>query len=457
MKFISDEDITRIKQTVANGQRGSTLNSDEDKRKLELKRLSDKRISGWTNTLESRRNARLKWKEENLAREEEKRKEIDRKEEALRNRLKEETIQRAKSLKFEENERVKMLRSQQLYTDVIETRECQVQEKEDSAKRQEIEKKKWHKQTLKTLKDEKERQQEQQKLLKIKAMENAQAMRKQKEEYEQAAERRKVKQLEEEKVLIEKIELENQKAAEELRRKKDEARKKARDDKAKLTLDLKHKRELERRAEEEEEKKRQREIERSAFIAKARADLELKHFKQKQEARKLLSDRASEELKIREKREVEIFIRDQKALQDKDREKREREEQQRMQLEKDIHDSRQKQIVNKLEQKRKEWETEMLMANEFEERCIAENAREKMKVAERRQRDIAYKRMQKEQIRISIENKELEKKEEIEQASQITKSLEKEDDLFREFALKEMERFQLQGKKTELLKKVLTI
>jgi hypothetical protein len=38
---------------------------------------------------------------------------------------------------------------------------------------------------------------------------------------------------------------------------------------------------------------------------------------------------------------------------------------------------------------------------------------------------------------------------------QVAKDLAEEDDLFREFALKEMERFRSKGKSTDLLKKVL--
>ena len=91
--------------------------------------MSDERASGWTDTLESKRESKLRWKQEVLDREEEKRQEIDKKEAEIRNKLRQQTIQKAKALQYEENERVRLLRSQQLYTDVIETRQQPLKEK----------------------------------------------------------------------------------------------------------------------------------------------------------------------------------------------------------------------------------------------------------------------------------------------------------------------------------------
>ena len=86
-----------------------------------MKILSAKRISGWTDTLESTREAKLQWKREVQEREEAKRKEIDKEEEVIKSEFRAAIIQRAKDLQYEEKEKVKFLRSQQLYTNVVET------------------------------------------------------------------------------------------------------------------------------------------------------------------------------------------------------------------------------------------------------------------------------------------------------------------------------------------------
>lgn len=90
--------------------------------------------------------------------------------------------------------------------------------------------------------------------------------------------------------------------------------------------------------------------------AEARSDLEVKHFKERQGDRKLLSDRASKELVMRVARDVEIFIRDQKAVEDKECVRKEEEARQHLELEKAVHESREKQMALKQEQKRKEKE-----------------------------------------------------------------------------------------------------
>ena len=61
--------------------------------------------------------------------EEAKRIEMDKAEEALRKKSLETILNRSKEMKYEENEKVRFLRSQQLYTEVIETRDEQLREK----------------------------------------------------------------------------------------------------------------------------------------------------------------------------------------------------------------------------------------------------------------------------------------------------------------------------------------
>ena len=73
----------------------------------------------------------------------------------------------------------------------------------------------------------------------------------------------------------------------------------------------------------EDEKRRQDDIARMSFLAIARAKLEIKHFEERQAMRKVLSDRATKELKLRSSREVEIFIKEQKAQESKENARKE--------------------------------------------------------------------------------------------------------------------------------------
>lgn len=65
--------------------------------------------------------------------------------------------------------------------------------------------------------------------------------------------------------------------------------------------------------------------------------------------------------------------------------------------------------------------------------------------------------MHEEQIAASVQKQAKDREAQLEEAMKVNKTLEAEDDLFRVFAMKEMERFQSQGKKTDLLKKVLIL
>jgi hypothetical protein len=223
----------------------------------------------------------------------------------------------------------------------------------------------------------------------------------------------------------------------------------------KLTMDVKIKKDQERANEMEDVEKRKRDIERSSFIAKTRSELEMKHFQEKQAVRKLLTERASKELEIRASREVEIFIRDQKVIEDRECARKEEETRQHLELEKAVHKSREEQITLKQEQKKKAKELDYALAKQCHTQSIADLARENNNETERRKQNMEYKRLQKEQTLVSIQNRAKCRQIELEEATAVKRTLDAEDNLFREFAMKEMDRFQLQGKQTDLLKKVL--
>jgi len=108
------------------------------------KELSDSRVENWPNTLAAQRKAKLDWKKESLQKEEAQRRKTDQEEATLQRKLRVDRIKKANQLMYEQTDKMKFLRSQQLYTDVIADRQDQVEflrNKNASIKEDE---KKWH-------------------------------------------------------------------------------------------------------------------------------------------------------------------------------------------------------------------------------------------------------------------------------------------------------------------------
>lgn len=381
--------------------------------------MSDERASGWTDTLESKRESKLRWKQEVLDREEEKRQEIDKKEAEIRNKLRQQTIQKAKALQYEENERVRLLRSQQLYTDVIETRQQQLKEKKQLGDKLKEEERHWHQRTITSFQVATENHKREQNALKERAIKNARAMVAQHIETERNSRMLQEKRMKEGKEIIRKVELDNKNSRKEKTRKKAQARQKAKEEMKKLALDVKKKEEEQNSLERADEEKRQRDIERSSFIAKGRKDLEVKHFEERQAARNLLSDQASKELEIRASKEVEIFIRDQKAQESKERARKEEEARKALELEKTVHESRKEQILLKEEKRRKEKEQNTAFVTQSTKQCLNELAREKKKEAETRNRNLKYRKLQEEQTSAAQQKQVAQRKDKLEEERKV--------------------------------------
>ena len=386
---------------------------------LHLKKLSEERVAGWADTLESKRKAKLRWKKEVLEREEAKRQEIDKKEEQLRNKIRQETIQRAKSLQYEEKERVRLLRSQQLYIDVVEKRQQQVKEKHDEFEKIKDEERMWHQRTMDSFQRATEKEKKENMIKKQKAIENAEAMAKQLDEANKLAQMQQQKRMEEEKALIRQIKEDNKNEEKEQMIRKVENRRKGKAEMEKIALDIKTKQETCRVAELADEQKRQKDIDRTTFIALARADLEVKHFEERQAARKLLSDKASKELESRAAREVELFIRDQKAQEQKAIRRQEEETRTALARKTAVHESRKQQIILKQEQSRKEKEADAILAAQCTKQCLKELAHEKKKEAERRKKNLKYRKLQEEQISTAKEKQALEKQKELQEVKKV--------------------------------------
>eukprot|EP00752_Nemacystus_decipiens_P009459 g8458.t1 len=106
-----------------------TPETDADARRRHLKKLSDERVSHWPNTLEAQRKNKENWKKEQEELVESKRRDIDKAEAFLQRQLRAETIKRANDKLYEQTGKMKLLRSNLLYAEVIETRKDQITEK----------------------------------------------------------------------------------------------------------------------------------------------------------------------------------------------------------------------------------------------------------------------------------------------------------------------------------------
>ena len=98
-------------------------------RKQELRQLSDEKTSKWPNTLEASRKKKESFLKDKEDREELRRQEIDRQEAEIRGKQRLDAITRANELLYEQTDRMKMLKSKKLYSDVLHNRAFQIEDK----------------------------------------------------------------------------------------------------------------------------------------------------------------------------------------------------------------------------------------------------------------------------------------------------------------------------------------
>jgi len=128
----SKAEIDRMKASVL----PSTENISSLLRKADLKQKSENRLKNWPNTLDALRKKKESFLKDREEQDEQRRQEIDKEEAAIRGAARTESIRKANELLYEQTDKMKMLRSQQLYADVIDTRYHQIDEKERKKKEQ---------------------------------------------------------------------------------------------------------------------------------------------------------------------------------------------------------------------------------------------------------------------------------------------------------------------------------
>lgn len=463
VRFISSNDIDRIKKSISKpceyGANTSTTNHQNSNisRREQLKQLSSKRVSGWSDTLESTREAKLKWKREVQEREEEKRKEIDKEEEEIKSKLRANVIKRAKGLQYEQKEKVTFLRSQQLYTDVVETRKKQVEEKKGREQRSNEEERKWYEHSIKMIQETERKDKEKSMLQKKKALENAETMKKQRVENENNKKINFQAQRNAEEDCIRKAQAENLALEEQHRQRKINLKNQSKKEMEEILSHIDSKNEEAQKNEMEDEKKRQSDIARMRNLAISRTNLGLKHFEERQAAGNLLSDRAAEEMKLNTSRRVETLIKEQKEQELKEITRKEEEERLKKVREKEIYKSRKEQLKLRELRSKREIDDEISIAKQYQKMSLEALAIEKKKEYELCQKHNKMREFQLQQIEENQRIRKQEKEEHLLEAKKMTEQLENEDYLFREFAKKEMQRFKEAGKKTNLLEKALII
>mmetsp|Transcript_6713 Transcript_6713/g.9881 ORF Transcript_6713/g.9881 Transcript_6713/m.9881 type:complete len:249 (+) Transcript_6713:36-782(+) len=234
-----------------------------------------------------------------------------------------------------------------------------------------------------------------------------------------------------------------------------EKRRQTKSEMAKMKLGRQRRQDEETKREHAEAKKRETQLAQISYITKARADLEKKHAKERQQRKEMLSNGSAAELERRSARELELFIKDKRIQDQKEQLKSDRELRKKQELEKVVHESRQVQIQLKLRNIENEKRHGILLAEEFKRVNIEEQEKERVEKIAQRQKSLELQRLQREQIEEERKEKIKRKEDELKREQQVTSLMTKENDFFKEFAMKEIELFKAQGKKTSIIESAL--
>lgn len=214
---------------------------------------------------------------------------------------------------------------------------------------------------------------------------------------------------------------------------------------------LKQQEEESRRKELEETRKCEEEVAKRRMLNQARADLEIKHFEEKQgmcfccqpssyycerlvlftkymlrstvhpipATRKLLSDRASEELKKRAMRECEIFERDVRLQQEREKGKADAAKRKVEQERVAIDESRRQQLQRQSQEKEADKKLGELYVKELARITAQQQDSEHKKKAAKRKQHSDLRKMQEQQIRENERRRAREKAEALKEEHQV--------------------------------------
>ena len=493
MVSISRSGLDRLLQANVDGFGNGSSSSHNTtlSRKEQLKQLSNTRVAGWTDTLAAKRKAKLDWKAAKARQKEDQRQIQDVKDVERRQRMRMDTLGNADRLLQEQTEKVRQFRSQQMLVETIDTRDTQLKEREEKNKQESAMEELWHMAVMENIHKSEQKSKKEMELEKKRSKDLAEDLKRQRDERETRIREHHHSKREEEVATIRQIAMDESAAEKAELQQKNERIIKAKAEMEKNQLLLKQRQEEARRKELEETRKCVEEVAQRNKISAARAELEIKHFEEKQgkicltwlvasylaratnefehilitlfshttysAMKKMLSDRASQELKQRAMRECEIFERDVRLRHQKEQEKAEAK---RKKLEKEritIDESRRKQLLCKQKDNEAERKLGDLYVKELARITAQQQDLERQKEQSNREKQIELRKMQQQQIREAEQRRANEKQKALEQETQVIYKLKKDDDIFKDFVAKEIENFKVQGKikRIALLEKTL--
>lgn len=439
--ILTHNELNRIRNSIL----PSTENNLRETKKQELKKLSAERVKNWPNTLEALRKKKESYLKEKEELEEIKRQEIDREEAELRRKTRIDAIERANNMIYEQTDQMKYLRSQELLSDVLYSRNYQLQEKKQRKENEKLKEKQHHEEILQQIQQEEEK--EKLKLLqKQKKMNEISISRKEQLDY--------VLKIKQQEILEQQLigkEL-KQKAIEQLEEEEKNKEKKLKfieENNLKILESNKELKLIKQRLldlENEEILKRENEIniiENRKLIRKA---LEIRKFEKAQKTRQQIIDAATKALEANNTREeirLEKQINELKIKQDLIENNKIQQQEENWNK---ILLSRKEQITEKKLKKLKEKEEEEKLIEKLHEENEINNKKEREKLLKSKEMVIEIK---KSQLAMATQRKKDQEEERLIQQLKdqtIENELKENDDKFRRICISEIERYRADGK-----------
>jgi len=414
-------------------------------RKQQLKKLSEDKVKNWPNTLEAMRKKKENFIKERAEQDELRKQDIDREEAEMRRTQRLEAIGKANELLYEQTDKMKLLRSQMLYADIIETRVSQIDHKQLTKEQEKLRDAKFHEEVLRQVAAGEELEK--------------QKIAKQQQKIEEVKIARK-QQRDEVRSIKEEAELKVKSIGLQMKREiQDRVEEDAREYELKKRLAAENNLRMLRANEElkgirfqMKEQDRIADEERNQEILKIEnRKLELKkleklHFAQSQETRQKMIDAAVKKLSETANVEQTILEQQMQNLQDKEdrliAEKKAKNEQFRSA----IADSRIAQIEARERKKKQQYDDEIAMVAKFRAENEIAIKQEAEKVEKAKAETIRIKKMQYDDGQEMIRRKQEEKLIEIEQARFLTSIQGNDDARFIELCKQEIERSTKLGK-----------
>lgn len=447
---ISQSEIARMRASTL----PPTENYERDSKRAHLKILSNDKLKNWPNTLEALRTKKESFLKEKEEAAEEKRKQLDREEADYRRQTRLESIERANKMLFEQTDRMKYLRSQELLSDVVHERVSQLADKQKVIVREKEVDMAHHQVILEQVRTGELKEKEKEERIQKKIAEVKVARKTQLDEVRN----RKMAEMDEERQIGLAMKRDAETRLQEEIAAREEKAKRIKEANAKTLLaneKLKLIRDEHRSLEEEEQRRREAEVDVIENRKMVRKALEVRKFEKAQQTRqeiikaatKALADSSGKVESIRQKQEDESKAKQDKYFADK--------EERRVKEWKETVDSRTAQIEAKKERTRIEAEEERVMVNLNKLQLQEAQERESEKVRKAMESTNRIKKDQFESGVLAIKNKVESRIIEVEK-DKLTISLHKvDDDKFKKVCLEEIKRYEEAGKPVYPLYKAL--